>query len=319
MRQVYSKALGRNVSAIGFGCASLGSRISPSGGRRAIEMALEYGVRWFDVAPSYGDGQAEELLGSCLQGQRDRVVICTKVGIARPSLSLSQRLLRPLARTVVSGIPAARSVVRHAHKFPRRTAIYPDLIEASLLQSLRSLRTDHVDVLALHEPTPEEAADKRIFDVLERLLDRGLIRAISVAGRPDSIIASVSRRLRVDYAQFQDAPHSGVAVRLRSELPSDRRPQFVTHGVFGKENSNEISMLSSRASETLKFWLQEYDPHATEIVGDLLLHFAFSNNPDGVVITSMFSAQHIERNCSLAAKSPTPELAAKISALLKNR
>jgi len=319
MRQVYSKALGRNVSAIGFGCASLGSRISPSGGCRAIEMALEYGVRWFDVAPSYGDGQAEELLGSCLQGQRDRVVICTKVGIARPSLSLSQRLLRPLARTVVSGIPAARSVVRHAHKFPRRTAIHPDLIEASLLQSLRSLRTDHVDVLALHEPTPEEAADKRIFDVLERLLDRGLIRAISVAGRPDSIIASVSRRLRVDYAQFQDAPHNGVAARLRSELPSDRRPQFVTHGVFGTENSNEISMLSSRASETLKFWLQEYDPNATEIVADLLLHFAFSNNPDGVVITSMFSAQHIEHNCSLAAKSPTPELAAKISALLKNR
>jgi predicted oxidoreductase len=56
------------------------------------------------------------------------------------------------------------------------------MIEASVLQSLRSLRTDHVDVLALHEPTPEEAADKRIFDVLERLLDRELIRAISLPG-----------------------------------------------------------------------------------------------------------------------------------------
>jgi Aldo/keto reductase family len=319
MRQVYSKALGRNVSAIGFGCASLGSRISPSGGRRAVEMALEYGVTWFDVAPSYGDGQAEELLGSCLRSQRDRVVICTKVGIARPSLPVSKRLLRPLVRTVVSSIPAARSVVRRAHRLPPRSAIDPDLIEASVLQSLRSLRTDYVDVLALHEPTPEEAADKRIFDVLERLLESGVIRAISVAGRPDSIIASVSRRFRVDYAQFQDAPHTGVAIRLRSELPRDRRPQFVTHGVFGTENSNEISMLSSRTSEILKFWLQEYDPHATELVADLLLHFAFSNNPDGVVITSMFSAWHIERNCSLAAKSPTPELAANVYSLLKNR
>jgi len=176
-----------------------------------------------------------------------------------------------------------------------------------------------VDVLALHEPTPEEAADGRIFEVLERLLESGVIRAISVAGRPDSIIASVSRRFRVDYAQFQDAPHTGVAIRLRSELPRDRRPQFVTHGVFGTENSNEISMLSSRTSEILKFWLQEYDPHATELVADLLLHFAFSSNPDGVVITSMFSASHVERNCSLAAKSPTPELAANVYSLLKNR
>jgi aryl-alcohol dehydrogenase-like predicted oxidoreductase len=319
MRQVYSKALWRNVSAIGFGCASLGSRISPSGGRRAVDMALEYGVTWFDVAPSYGDGQAEELLGHCLRGRRDRVVICTKVGIARPRLSLSKRLLRPLARAVVSSIPAARSVVRYAHKVPTRTAIHPELIEASLVQSLRSLRTDHVDVLALHEPTPEEAADQRIFEVLERLLDRGLTRAVSIAGQPDSIIAAVSRRLRVDYAQFQDAPHSGVANRLRSELPRDRCPQFVTHGVFGTDNSNEISMLSSQASETLKLWLQEHDPNATEIVADLLLHFAFSNNPDGVVIASMFSARHIEHNCSLAAKSPAPELAAKINSLLRNR
>jgi aryl-alcohol dehydrogenase-like predicted oxidoreductase len=317
MRQVYSRALGRNVSAIGFGCASLGSRISPRHGRRAVDMALEYGVTWFDVAPSYGDGQAEELLGSCLRGQRGRVVICTKVGIPRPSLPVSKRLLRPLARTVVSSIPAARWLVRRAHRLPPRTAIDPNLIEASLLQSLQSLRTDHVDVLALHEPTPEEAADKRIFDVLERLLDRGLIRAISVAGPPDSIIASVSRSLRVDYAQFQDAPHNGVAVRLRSELARDRRPQFVTHGVFGTENSNEISMLLSRASETLHGWPQESDPHATELA-DLLLHFAFSNNPDGVVITSMFSASHIERNCSLAAKSPTPELATEVHSLLKN-
>ena len=319
MREVYSKALGRNVSAIGFGCASLGSRISPGGGRRAIDMALEYGVTWFDVAPSYGDGQAEELLGSCLRRQRDRVVICTKVGIARPSLSVSQRLLRPLARTVVSTIPAARSVLSRAHRLLPRTAIDPEMIEASVLQSLRSLRTDHVDVLALHEPTPEEATDKRIFDVLERLLDRGFIRAISVAGRPDSIIASVSRSLRVDYAQFRDGPHNGVAIRLRAELPRESRPQFVTHGAFGTKNWNEISMLSSRASETLKCGLEGHDPHATELAADLLLHFAFSNNPDGVVITSMFSASHVEHNCSLAAKSPAPELAAKVHSLLKSK
>jgi hypothetical protein len=69
---------------------------------------------------------------------------------------------------------------------------------------------------------------------------------------------------------------------------------------------------------TLQAWLREYDPHATEFAADLLLHFAFSNNPDGVVITSMFSASHVEHNYSLAAKSPTPELAAKVHSLVQN-
>ena len=73
-------------------------------------------------------------------------------------------------------MPAARSVLSRAHRLPPRAAIHSEMIEASVLQSLRSLRTDHVDVLALHEPTPEEVADKRIFDVLERLLDHGLFR-----------------------------------------------------------------------------------------------------------------------------------------------
>jgi aryl-alcohol dehydrogenase-like predicted oxidoreductase len=37
---------------------------------------------------------------------------------------------------------------------------------------------------------------------------------------------------------------------------------------------------------------------------DLLLRFAFSNNPDGVVIVSMFDIKHIERNIAVADLPP---------------
>ena len=56
MRMVRVPRLDRDVSAIGFGCASLGSRISAADGRRAIARALDLGLTWFDVAPPYGDG-----------------------------------------------------------------------------------------------------------------------------------------------------------------------------------------------------------------------------------------------------------------------
>ena len=59
MRTVVCPGLGRDVSAVGFGCASLGSRVSEAQGLRALGLAFERGVTWYDVAPPYGDGEAE--------------------------------------------------------------------------------------------------------------------------------------------------------------------------------------------------------------------------------------------------------------------
>ena len=47
-----------------------------------IEHALECGVRFFDTAPLYGNGLAEQRLGIALRGvPRDSYVLNTKVGI----------------------------------------------------------------------------------------------------------------------------------------------------------------------------------------------------------------------------------------------
>jgi aryl-alcohol dehydrogenase-like predicted oxidoreductase len=44
----------------------------------------------------------------------------------------------------------------------------------------------------------------------------------------------------------------------------------------------------------------------------LLLRFAFSNNPDGVVILSMFNPKHIEANVAAARLAPASEFAAEV-------
>src|SRR5438105_10248388 len=91
MRTVVCPGLGREVSALGFGCASLGSRVSEAQGLRALGLAYERGVTWYDVAPPYGDGEAEGILGKFLAGRRERVAICTKFGIPRPVVSPAMR------------------------------------------------------------------------------------------------------------------------------------------------------------------------------------------------------------------------------------
>ena len=71
-------------SAIGMGCASLGSRVGRREGLKALARAYDAGITWFDVAPSYGDAEAETILGEFVQGRRDKIRICTKVGIRPP-------------------------------------------------------------------------------------------------------------------------------------------------------------------------------------------------------------------------------------------
>lgn len=308
MRQVRVPRLGRDVSAIGFGCASLGSRVSAADGHRAIARALDLGVSWFDVAPPYGDGHAEALLGRALQGRRDGVVICTKFGIAAPQVSLAARLIRPVARQAVAAFPVLRRVASRARSTGARAAIDPATIEASVANSLRSLRTDHIDVLAMHDPTPYDAANDGLFDVLRRLVEKGYVRAVSIAGDPDSILAAVRGGNPVDIAQFPDTPLANAAPCLRSQLPAS--PMFVTHGVFGAAEA--LARLGGVQRDRIAAIAAPHGIDASRALNELLLRFAFSNNPDGVVIVSMFDIGHMERNIAASAAPPVPGLAAAL-------
>ncbi|MBT5047024.1 MAG: hypothetical protein HOM58_00850, partial [Rhodospirillaceae bacterium] len=49
--------------------------------RRAVRMALDHGINWFDTAPQYGDGKSEEALGWLLAEIDETPYVSTKVRI----------------------------------------------------------------------------------------------------------------------------------------------------------------------------------------------------------------------------------------------
>ncbi len=99
-------------SRLGFGCASLGSRVAAADGLNALAAAFDAGVNWFDVAPAYGAGEAETLLGRFLRGRRDRAFVVTKVGMAPPRRLGALRLAYALGRPLAARATALRSGFR---------------------------------------------------------------------------------------------------------------------------------------------------------------------------------------------------------------
>ena len=73
---------GLQVSRAGFGGGGIGQVWGPTTDEesiRAVHRALELGINFFDVAPSYGNGKAEEVLGRALRGRSEDIVVATKV------------------------------------------------------------------------------------------------------------------------------------------------------------------------------------------------------------------------------------------------
>src|SRR3984957_596128 len=109
-----------NLSLIGFGGAALGGvfgNVDPGEGMRAVHLAVDSGINFFDTSPYYGTTLAETRLGAALLGRRDRVIIATKCG---------------------------RYGTNEFDFSAKR-------VTASIDESLRRLQTDYVDLLQVHD------------------------------------------------------------------------------------------------------------------------------------------------------------------------
>lgn len=174
MSGVRRRALGTtglSVSEIGFGAWGIGGRTAgltsygdtdDATSLAALARAVERGITFFDTSSAYGDGHSETLLGQALAPVRDRVVIGTKAGFAR---------------------------------FDTPPDYSPDHLAASLEASLRRLRTDHVDLLMLHDPPPALLdARPEIVEALRRFRDAGKIRAFGISVKaPRDALEAVPR------------------------------------------------------------------------------------------------------------------------------
>jgi aryl-alcohol dehydrogenase-like predicted oxidoreductase len=145
--QVSPYALGTLMFATSMGNA-------PEASARLIHKALDAGINFVDTADAYGD--SEDVVGKALEGRRDDVVLATKFG-------------RPVGQD------------------PNHQGASRRWIVTAVEDSLRRLRTDHIDLYQLHRPDPRTDIEETL-SALTDLIRSGKVRAIGASQTPASDI-----------------------------------------------------------------------------------------------------------------------------------
>ena len=151
---------------------------------KAIQTAVEQGIRWIDTAPIYGLYHSEEVVGEAMKHiDRDKVVLSTKCG-------LEWRHETPVLHKVVDGV-----------------TVYRDLSAQSIIEdvedSLRRLHTDHLDVLYTHWQSPDFGLYplEATVEAMMKLKDQGKIRAIGASNVTADIIRGYCKYGQLDVIQ----------------------------------------------------------------------------------------------------------------------
>lgn len=162
-----------------------------------IDRAIDAGITLIDTADVYAGGESERIVGKALAAgrRRDAVLIATKVGMPR-------------------GDAPAGTWHRREH------------IVRSCEKSLRSLRTDRIDLYQLHRPSLEVPQEETLA-ALDDLVRTGKVRWIGASSFPAWMVVearAIAERSGMPAFVSEQPPYNLLDRRIENELvPMCRR------------------------------------------------------------------------------------------------
>ena len=172
---------GLQVSAISFGASSLSAvfhAVDEQVAVKAVHVALDAGINYFDVAPAYGGTVSEKVLGKALKGiARNRYFLSTKVG----------KYTNPL---------------NYGHDVLDYSS---DRIRQSLEESSARLGTDYFDIIHIHDIEYQnrkhtEWALTEGLDTVQQLKKEGRVGAVGFGIYPLDLWQRIFESYDIDAA-----------------------------------------------------------------------------------------------------------------------
>ena len=305
MKHIVLLGTGLHTSRLGFGCAPIMGRQGKRRSLNALACAYDSGIIHYDVARSYGFGEAEGIVGRFIRDKRDKVCLVTKFGIIPRAVNPVLRLAMPYVRSMLDIAPSLRGRVRKAgNRFLAPGDFTVEAARSSLHTSLIKLGVDTIDLLLLHEVNMRSVIKEDLFDFLDRCVAEGKIRGYGIA--TDS--ASANSMLE----KFPFGSISAVQVplkpgeeftRLGSSTPDKAH---IVHSVAALQPA--LSAGIGKMTERQEHLPDEITKARLEPAQamSLLIRYACAKTQGGVTLVSSFNPRHIVKNAR-AVETPLPE------------
>jgi aryl-alcohol dehydrogenase-like predicted oxidoreductase len=184
--------LGYGAMELRGGASPLGKAVQPDVARDVLNAVLDAGINYIDTSPDYG--ASEELIGEHLSARRDEFYLASKCGC-----------------------PVEEAASGQGQGFGRDHVFTRSNVRAGVEQSLRRMRTDHLDVVQFHASPPRSTLEENdsVAELLE-LRDEGKIRFLGMSGT----IPNLADHIRMGVFDVFQIPYSAVE-REHEQLISD--------------------------------------------------------------------------------------------------
>jgi aryl-alcohol dehydrogenase-like predicted oxidoreductase len=293
-----TRILGRTgveVSALGFGSMDLrGPPMKPPmsdpDAAMLLNAALDAGINVIDTSIDYG--ASEGLIGKHIAHRRDEYFLASKCGC--------QLELPPDAEPP------------YVHDFS------PGHVRSGVEQSLKRLRTDHLDLVQVHlTPPPDELAAAGTIDELLRLRDEGKVRFIGTAPSTTKI-AELSAHIDTGVFDVFQIPYSAVHRECEdviTEASGAGAGVLIRGGVaHGGANPHKgwgegpPAAFRPPGLSPRERWEQARSEDVLDGMGghEFMLRFTLSHPGMSSTIVGCDNLEHLAMNVEIAAKGPLP-------------
>ncbi|HEX3247176.1 MAG TPA: aldo/keto reductase [Chloroflexota bacterium] len=281
MADLPKRRLGRtdmDATVLGYGAMELrgaprGRDISEADADRILNSLLDMGVNYIDTSIDYG--LSEERIGKAISNRRSEYFLASKCGC-------------PLD-------PEASRYGRGEHVF---TA---ERVREGVLQSLRRLRTDYLDLVQFHaSPTPQQLQEHGGLEALQELQQQGKVRYIGISGTipnlRDQIGMGVFDVFQIPYSALQLEHEELMAQASQAEAG------IVIRGGAAR---------GGPAKESGDAWSTWKAANMDELIGDMdrmefVLRFTYTNPDLDTTIVGTVNPEHLQQNIHALLKGPLP-------------
>lgn len=285
MSNIERRLLGRtglSVTVLGFGAMDLGGppaahEISDDEAGRVLNAVLDSGINFIDTAGCYGDSEAR--IGQAISHRRGEFILETKCGC----------------------VPGESMTTPHVYTTAN--------IRAGIEHSLRSMRTDYIDIALFHGSlTRTEWEDEGALEELLRLKQEGKLRFIGVSGILPNLIEQVDSGVfeifQIPYSALQreheaiiaKASTAGAGIVIRGGVargaPTDWNKRY--YMLTGDELSNRWE--TARLDELLNGMSRI----------EFMVRFAIAEPALDTTIIGTKNLDHLRGNVAATQKGPLP-------------